>query len=76
MEQVEGLRGKEALVQAVVKNIARREDKPPETRSDEELRALLRAKGEETMQVRSGPLLCKRQRREKAYRNICCSFAM
>lgn len=45
------MRGKEALVQAVVKNIARKEDKPPETRSDDELRALLRSKGEQTMQV-------------------------
>lgn len=50
-EQIEGLRGKEALVQAVVKNIARKEDKPPETRSDDELRVLLRSKGEQTMQV-------------------------
>ena len=53
LDQIEGLRGKEALVQAVVKNIARKEDKPPETRSDDELRTLLRAKGEQTMQVRS-----------------------
>ena len=51
LDQIEGLRGKEALVQAVVKNIARKEDKPPETRSDDELRTLLRAKGEQTMQV-------------------------
>lgn len=50
-EQIEGLRGKEALVQVVVKSIARREDKPPETRSDDELRVLLRQKGEATMKV-------------------------
>lgn len=46
------MRGKDALVQAVVKSIAKKEDKPPETRSDDELRTLLRAKGEQTMQVR------------------------
>lgn len=51
VQQIEGLRGKQAQVQAVVKNIARREDKPLETRSDDELRGLLRAKGEATMQV-------------------------
>lgn len=50
------MRGKEALVQAVVKNIARKEDKPPETRSDDELRALLRTKGEQTMQVSLVPV--------------------
>ena len=38
-------------MQAVVKSIARRESKPPETRSDDELRVLLRQKGEATMQV-------------------------
>ncbi|CAN0001470.1 unnamed protein product [Ascophyllum nodosum] len=50
--EIEGLRGKEALVQAVVKSIARRESRPPETRSDDELRVLLRQKGEATMQSR------------------------
>lgn len=51
IEKVEGLRGKEAQVQAVVKNIARREAKEPETRSDDELRAALRVKGEQTVKV-------------------------
>lgn len=36
----------------MVKNIARKEDKPPETRSDDEIRDLLRAKGAESMQGR------------------------
>lgn len=49
---MEMLRGKDTLVQAVVKNIARREDKPPETRSDEELRELLRARGAASVQSR------------------------
>ena len=48
---MEGLRGKEALVQAVVKNIARKEAKEPETRSDDEIRAALRVKGEQTVKV-------------------------
>lgn len=51
-EKIEGLRGKEALVQAVVKNIARKEVKEPETRSDDEVRAELRAKGEQVVKVR------------------------
>ena len=34
-----------------MKSIARKEDKPPETRSDDELRVLLRSKGEQTMQA-------------------------
>lgn len=42
------------MVQAVVKKIMRKEDKPPETRSDDELRGLLRAKWEENIQVRQG----------------------
>lgn len=49
--QVEGLRGKDAFVQAVVKNIARKEMKEPETRSDDELRTLLRTKVKQSMQV-------------------------
>lgn len=49
------MRGKEALVQAVVKNIARKEVKEPETRSDDELRVALRAKGEQTVKVRFVP---------------------
>lgn len=53
-DKVEGLRGKEALVQAVVKNIARKEVKEPETRSDDELRVALRAKGKLTVKVRFG----------------------
>lgn len=57
-DQVEGLRGKEALVQAVVKNIARKEVKEPETRSDDELRVALRAKGEQTAKVGLSWLLC------------------
>eukprot|EP00903_Cladosiphon_okamuranus_P013286 g12385.t1 len=51
--EVEGLRGKEALVQVVVKNIARKEVKEPETRSDDELRVALRAKGEQTVKSRT-----------------------
>lgn len=53
-EKIEGLRGKNALVQAVVKNIARKEAKEPETRSDDEVRAELRAKGEQVVKVRHG----------------------
>lgn len=45
------MRGKNALVQAVVKNIARKEAKEPETRSDDEVRAELRAKGEQVVKV-------------------------
>ncbi|CAM9269882.1 unnamed protein product [Ectocarpus fasciculatus] len=51
--EVEGLRGKQALVQAVVKNIARKEVKEPETRSDDEIRAALRVKGEQTVKSRT-----------------------
>lgn len=51
IEKIEGLRGKEAQVQVVVKNIARKEAKEPETRSDDELRAALRVKGEQTVKV-------------------------
>lgn len=52
--KIEGLRGKNALVQAVVKNIARKEAKEPEMRSDDEVRAELRAKGELVVKVRHG----------------------
>ncbi|CAM9592613.1 unnamed protein product [Ectocarpus sp. 4 AP-2014] len=51
--EIEGLRGKQALVQAVVKNIARKEVKEPETRSDDEIRAALRVKGEQTVKSRT-----------------------
>lgn len=47
------MRGKNALVQVVVKNIARKEAKEPETRSDDEVRAELRAKGEQVVKVRT-----------------------
>ena len=59
---MEGLRGKEALVQVVVKNIARKEVKEPETRSDDELRVALRAQGDKTVKV--GFVL--------AVRSCCC----
>ena len=44
-------------MQAVVKNIARKEVKEPETRSDDELRVALRAKGEQTVKVGLSRLL-------------------
>ncbi|CAM9746151.1 unnamed protein product [Pylaiella littoralis] len=51
--EIEGLRGKNALVQAVVKNIARKEAKEPEMRNDDEVRAELRAKGELVVKSRT-----------------------
>ncbi|CAM9458071.1 unnamed protein product [Choristocarpus tenellus] len=51
--EVSSLQGKTALVTVVVKNIARKEEKPPETRSDDEIRTFLREKAKETFKMRT-----------------------